>query len=239
MKDPNIRKAFAMATNRDAYITANGGSQIMTPSYAICNQSLACYHDFNPFGAPTSGDPTGAKKVLTDAGITTPVKITVAYRKTATQDKAFSALKSTWDQAGFNVTLEGVTDKYYRVISSPAQKATDVFWASWGADWPSGSTDIPPLFDGRINITATSTNQDYGYFNNDAVNKAIDAAYLISDPAAREKAWGAIDETINKDGGVVPLVNQKFVFLRGSNVKNYMTNSQFGGYADFANIAVQ
>ncbi len=239
MKDANTRKAFAMATNRDAYITANGGPQIMTPTYAICNKVLACYKDFNPFGAPTSGDPTGAKKVLTDAGITTPVNITVAYRKTATQDKAFSALKSTWDQAGFNVTLQGITDKYYRTISGSASKATDVFWASWGADWPSGSTDLPPLFDGRINITATSSNQDYGYFNNDAVNKAMDAAYLISDAAAREKAWGDIDEQINKDGGVVPLVNQKFVFLRGSNVKNYTTNSQFGGYADFATIAVQ
>ncbi|MEO7060065.1 MAG: ABC transporter substrate-binding protein [Lapillicoccus sp.] len=239
MKDPNIRKAFAMATNRDAYVTANGGPQIMTPSYAICNKALACYKDFNPFGAPTSGDPVGAKKVLTDAGITTPVNITVVYRKTATRDKSFSALKQTWDQGGFNVTLEGITDKYYRTISSAASKSKDVFYASWGADWPSGSTDIPPLFDGRINITATSSNQDYGYFNNDAVNAAMDKAYTIADATEREKAWGDIDEMINKDGGVVPLVNQKFIFVRGSSVKNYSENLQFGGYADLADIAVQ
>ena len=35
MKDPKVRQAFAMATNRDAYVTANGGKQVMTPSYAI------------------------------------------------------------------------------------------------------------------------------------------------------------------------------------------------------------
>ena len=239
MKDKNVRQAFAMSTNRDAYITANGGPQIMTPTYAICNQVLACFQKFNPFGAPTSGDPTGAKKVLTDAGITTPVKITVVYRKSDTRDKAFSALKETWDQGGFDVTLEGITDKYYRTISSSASKSKDVFFASWGADWPSGSTDIPPLFDGRVNITPTSSNQDYGYYNDPAANAAMDKAYTIADAAEREKAWGAIDEMINKDGGVVPLVNQKFVFLRGSNVKNYETNSLFGGYADFATIAVQ
>jgi peptide/nickel transport system substrate-binding protein len=239
MKDPIVRQAFAMATNRDAYVTANGGPQIMTPSYAICNKALACYKDFNPFGAPTSGDPVGAKKLLADNGKTSPVNITVVYRKTQTRDNAFAALKQTWDQGGFNVTLEGITDKYYRTISSAASKNKDVFYASWGADWPSGSTDIPPLFDGRINITPTSSNQDYGYFNDDEVNKAIDAAYLISDATAREKAWGDIDELINKKGGVVPLVNQKFLFVNGSNVKNAAVNPLFGGYIDFADIAVQ
>ena len=28
MKDPKVRQAFAMATNRDAYVTANGGEQV-------------------------------------------------------------------------------------------------------------------------------------------------------------------------------------------------------------------
>ena len=32
MKDPKVRQAFAMATNRDAYVTANGGKQVMTPT---------------------------------------------------------------------------------------------------------------------------------------------------------------------------------------------------------------
>ena len=243
MKNPKIRQAFAMSTNRDAYITANGGSQVMIPTYAMCNQVLPCFtlvsKDFNPFGAPTAGDATGAKKVLTDAGITTPVNITVVYRKSATRDAAFASLKQTWDQGGFNVTLEGITDKYYRTISGAAMKGKDAFYASWGADWPSGSTVLPPLFDGRINITATSSNQDYGYYNNPVVNKAMDAAQLIPDTEAREKAWGDIDQQINKDGGVIPLVNQKFTFVWGSSVKGFVVNQALGGYADTAVIGAQ
>jgi peptide/nickel transport system substrate-binding protein len=241
MKDPKVRQAFAMATNRDAYVTANGGKQVMTPSYSVCNPALGCYSkDFNPFGAPTSGDPAAAKKVLQDAGKTLPVNITVVYRKTATRDAALAALKQTWDQAGFNVTLDGVASSgYYRTISAAAQKSKDAFWASWGADWPSGSTVIPPLFDGRINLTETSSNQDYGWYNSDAVNQAIDAAYLIPDTDAREKAWGAIDQQISKDGAVVPLTSQKFTYLRGSNIKGYSENHLFGGFPDLATIAVQ
>ncbi len=239
MKDPKVRQAFAMATNRDAYVTANGGTQVMEPTYAICNKVMACYKDFNPFGAPTAGDPEGAKKVLQAAGKTLPVPVTVVYRKTPTRDKSFAALKQTWDAGGFNVTLEGVTDKYYRTISNPSMKDKDAFYASWGADWPSGSTDIPPLFDGRINLSPAGTNQDYGYFNSPAVNAAIDKAYLIEDATAREKAWGDIDEMISKEGGVIPLVNQKFTFLHGSKVKGYEIGQLFGGYVDLANLSVK
>ncbi len=240
MQDPKVRQAFAMATNRDAYVTANGGTQVMTPTYSICNPVMKCYDkSFNPFGAPTSGDAAGAKKVLQDAGKTLPVNIKVAYRKTATRDAAFSALKQTWDQAGFNVTLEGITDKYYRTISGAAFKDRDAFYASWGADWPSGSTDMPPLFDGRINITPTSSNQDYGYYNSDAANKAMDAAFAIPDTDAREKAWGAVDQMISKDGGVIPLVSQKFTFVQGSGVVGAQVNAQFGGYLDLATISLK
>ena len=240
MSDPKVRQAFAMATNRDAYVTANGGKQVMTPSYSICAPTLKCYDkDFNPFGAPTSGDPAGAKKVLQDAGKTLPVNVTVAYRKTATRDAAFAALKQTWDQAGFNVTLEGVTDKYYRTIAGVAYKNRDAFYASWGADWPSGSTDLPPLFDGRVNLTATSSNQDYGWYNNDAFNKGIDDAYKLTDADAREKAWSDLNAQISKDGGVIPLVSQKFTFVQGSNVQGYQVNPQFSGYIDLATVWVK
>ena len=239
MSNEKVRQAFAMATKRDAYITAYGGSQVMVPTYAMCNKALKCYKDFNPFGATPAGDPEGAKKVLTDAGVTTPVNITVVYRKRPTNDKALAALKETWDQAGFNVTLEGITDKYYATIQGPAYATKDVFWAGWGADWPSGSTVIPALFDGRVNISSGGSGQDYGYFNDPEVNAAIDKTYAISDADAREKAWGDIDETISKKAGVVPLVNQKFTFVRGSGVKNFETNSLMGGYVDLANISVK
>ena len=113
------------------------------------------------------------------------------------------------------------------------------FYASWGADWPSGSTVLPPLFDGRVNLTPTSSNQDYGWYNSDAVNKAIDAAYLIGDADAREKAWGDIDKQISVDGGVIPLTSQKFTYVNGSGVKGAQVNAQFGGYIDIATVSVK
>ena len=243
MKDPKVRQAFAMATNRDAYVTANGGKQVMTPTLRDVQPGArrATSKDFNPFGAPTAGDPAAAKKVLQDAGKTLPINITVVYRKTATRDAAFAALKQTWDQAGFNVTLEGVAQqRYYRDdLDRRRRTRSDAFWAGWGADWPSGSTVLPPLFDGRINLTPTSSNQDYGWYNSDAVNKAIDAAYLIPDTAAREKAWGDIDQQISKDGRGHP-AGQPEVHLRPRLQRQGLPdNAVLGGYLDLATISVK
>lgn len=233
------RQAFAMATNKDAYITALGGPQVAVATNAMCNKEVKCYQESNPFGTPSKGDTEAAKKVLTESGLPLPVKITVVYRSRPTSDKAFSSLKESWDAAGFQVTLEPLTAKYYATIQSPAYATKDAFWAGWGADWPSGSTVIPALFDGRVNISAGGSGQDYGYFNDPEVNKAIDEAYKITDADAREKAWGAIDAMIVKKGGVVPLINQKFTFVYGSNVKNFEVNALMGGYVDLANIAVK
>lgn len=237
--NPKVRQALAVATDKQSYITALGGTQAAEATNALCVKSLPCYKDFNPFNQQPAGDPAAAKQLLQEAGVQTPVNIKVVYRSRPTYDKALAALKAGWDKAGFNVQLEGLTTAYYSTIQGPAYADRDVYWASWGADWPSGSTVIPALFDSRVNISAGGSGQDYGYYSSDAVNKSIDDAYKISDPAAREKAWGDIDEQIAKDGAAIPLINQKFVFGHGSNVKNYETNPLLGGYTDIANIAVQ
>ena len=189
---------------------------------------------------PSAGDPAKAKALLQQSGLTLPVPITVAYRKRPTQDKALSAMAETWNKAGFKVTLNGIAQNYYPTVQNPSQSAKfDVMWAGWGADWPSGSTVIPPLFDSRPNLSADSTGQDYGSFKDDAINKQMDAALTIPDAAAREKAWGDIDEAIQKKVGSVPLDNQKFMFVHGSGVKNYSDNAILGGYVELATISVK
>lgn len=239
MSNPKVREAFAVATNRGAYITANGGTSVMDPTFAMCNKTLKCYQDANPFGNGPNGDVAKAKQLLEQAGVQTPLAITVVYRKRPEQDKAFASMKQTWDQAGFNVTLQPIAEKYYATIQSPGMASKDVFWAGWGADWPSGSTVVPALFDGRVNISAGGSGQDYGYFNDPAVNKKIDEAYAITDADAREKAWGDIDTTIGKQGGYVALVNQKFTFMFGNQVKGFKNNEEMGGYPDLSEIAVK
>lgn len=243
MTNLKVRQAFQIATDRDAYIAAGGGPTTGTPATAIINPDVKGYKKFDPFqGAPATGDPAKAKALLTEAGVAMPVALKVVYPQTPTADKAFSAMKAKWDQAGFNVTIEAQPDTdYYGNVQDPTKsKDYDVMWAGWGADWPAASTVIPPLFDSRINLTSESNGSDYGQYDSAEANKLMDEALGTADLEAQAKKWGDLDEKIVKtDAAVVPLQVQKFIFTYGSGVKNFQVSPGLGGYVDMATIAVQ
>jgi len=240
MSNAKAREAFALATDRSAYVTASGGPSVALPTNSLINPALPAFPN-TPLPAGDKGDQAKAKQMLQDAGFTLPVKITVAYRKSETQDKVFSGLKTAWDAAGFDTQLDGFSAKYYATIQSPASATKyDAMWAGWGADYPSASTDIPPLLDSRINITAGGSGQDYGYFDNADFNKAIDATNLIADQTAREKAWGDLDtQAVTKYFAVIPLIVDKFVFVHGSKVVGAFVNGAYTGYYDPATVSIK
>lgn len=240
MSNPKAREAFALATDRSAYVTAVGGSSVAVATNSLINPALPAFPN-TPLPAGDKGDQAKAKKILQDAGLTLPVKITVAYRKSDTADKVFAGLKTAWDAAGFDVQLDGFSAKYYATIQSPeAATKYDAMWAGWGADYPSASTVIPPLLDSRINITSGGSGQDYGWFDDKEINAKMDAINKIADMAAREKAWGDLDtEIVTKKFAVIPLIVDKFVFVRGSKIVGAFVNGAYTGYYDPATISIK
>lgn len=240
MANISVRRALAVATNREAYVTALGGDTAAEATYAVINKSLPAYQDSNPLGVPPRGDAVRARALLQASGMALPVRITVAYRKGTMADKAMAALQQGWQDAGFVVTLEGLDTDYFTTISSFSNsRRYDVMWAVGSAEWPSGSSVIPSLFDSRVNLTASSSGQDYGRFDSAAFNARIDAAALIPDASKREKAWGELDQELSAQVAAIALTNQKSVFVHGAAVKNYIDSQALGGTVDLATVAVQ
>jgi len=240
MSNDKAREALAMATDRSAYVTAMGGDQIAKATNSLINPALSSFPN-TPLPAGDKGDPAKAKTILQQAGLTLPVKINVAYRKSDTNDKVFSGMKTGWDAAGFDTNLIGIpADQYYPTLQSPdAAPKYDVYWAGWGADFPSASTVIPQLLDSRSQITSGGPGQDYGYFDNADFNAGIDKAMALTGAEA-DKAWGALDaDASTKYFAVIPLINDQFVFAHGSNVQGATVNITFTGYYDLANVSVK
>ena len=240
MANISVRQALAVATNREAYITALGGDTAAEATYSIINKSLPAHQDANPLGVPPRGDATRARALLEASGMALPLRITVAYRKGTIADKAMAALQQGWQAAGFLVTLEGVDKDYFTTIAAvPNSRRYDVMWAVGSSEWPSGSSLIPPLFDSRMNLTASSSGQDYGRFASEPFNAKIDAAALIPDASDRERAWGELDQELCAQVVAIPLTNQKSVFVHGAGVKSYIDNQALGGTVDLATVSVR
>jgi len=238
MSNLAVRRALGLATDRDAFAAAYGLT-VMTPAYAALADAIPGRPTARPTAATTSGDPVAARAALEASGLVLPVRIRVAYRTSPAADAAYAALKTGWEKAGFEVTLEGLGEDYYRVVSAPdASGRFDVFRRSWFADYPAGAAVIPELFDGRMNLAADGTGQDLGSFNDDAVNAAIDAASGEPDSVKRAAAWGATDTQIAELFGYVPLSERRRFFLRGSAVSGYAENPYLGGWVDLAGVSV-
>jgi peptide/nickel transport system substrate-binding protein len=236
ISNPKVRQALALATDKTTYRVAMGGETYGEYATTIMSKTIAGWKEFNVLGAPPEGDIAKAKSLLQEAGVSQPYPITYAYQQSPVQDKVAAAFQASWEKAGFKVTLKPLGNNYYDVLANPSE-TPDVAWVSWVADWPSGSTDIPALFDSRVNITKDNLGEDFSELADPQINAHIDAAMNITDKAAQDKAWGDLDEEVVKTGAAVPLVYQKYFYVHGSGLKGLTYT--FGGYPDIANASVK
>ena len=240
-KEQACREALALATNKASWIQAGGGDKAYKAAYSVVNPGVPGYTE-NPAFAdiPDEGDVDAAKAKLAECPAPKPVKIKFTYSGgTPTSDNQAAALKQTWDAAGFETELDPLEDTYYEVIQKP-ESDFDVTWGGWGADWASIGTVIPPLFDSRINITASSNGNDYGnYKGGPEVDAAIDAAYAETDLDVAAEKWAEVDAMLGQDVAYIPLEITIFNFLHGGKVTGYANNVAVNGYADLALIGVE
>jgi peptide/nickel transport system substrate-binding protein len=240
MANPWARTALALATNREGYVAALGGTSSAQATATLISPALPGHRDDDPLGAGATGDPAKARAALQRSGLTLPVPVRVAYRSSPTADKAMAALVNGWEAAGFAVTLQPIDKDYFAAISDPARlKVTDVFWANWAPAWPSASTVIPPLFDSRLNLTGTSNGRDVGGFADPKVNAEITRISMMPNVDEQAQAWADLDASLAKRSAFVGLAQRRALYIAGTGVTGLSANEALGGFVDLARIGVQ
>jgi peptide/nickel transport system substrate-binding protein len=233
------RQALAVATNREAYVTALGGGTTGRPATSLIPDVLPAAHEGDPLKAGDGGDAGMAKVLLGKAGLTIPVPIRVAYRSSPVADKAMASLVAGWTEAGFAPRLTPLEDEYFTTITQPAAATSyDVFWSNWAPAWASASTILPALFDSSINLTAAGPGRDYGYFGDAKINAEMARINTIAERGEREKAWTALDVRLQTLGAYIGLAERRALYIAGSDVRNLSANEVIGGVVEFADIAV-
>ncbi|GII76805.1 ABC transporter [Sphaerisporangium rufum] len=192
------------------------GGEINTGKIAttVLSPTVVGYQPFDLYGMldkPT-GDPEGAKALLKEAGEPNPT-VVYAYNQTPTQEKITVVVKDALTKAGFKVVAKPLNPATYYDAIGVVDNKYDIYWGGWAADWPTGSTAIGPLFDGRLIAEGAS---NYSHFNNPEVNTMIDEANKITDAQQAGQAWAAIDKKIMEQAPIVPEFYQTYFGLYGS-----------------------
>ncbi|WP_051795904.1 ABC transporter substrate-binding protein [Streptomyces sp. NRRL S-87] len=228
LKDVRVRRAIAYALPVSPFVRAYGGEDAMAIAGGLISPTVSGYAESDPFGKKKkpAGDPAKAKKLLEEAG-KTGLKLTFGYINTPEGQQYSNAMAEGLKKAGFDVQRQEIPkDTYYDVISKVNNKY-DIFHTAWGADWPSASTVIPPLYDGR---QIQDGAQNYSQVNDPKVNADIDRINGITDAVQAAKEWNKVNEyLLSEVVNVVPTGYYKQVQIAGSGVGGVVYDDVIGG----------
>jgi len=227
LKQLGVRRAIAMAVDKAALAQLAGGPLVARPLNQAVVSSGAGYRagaDRDPI-PHDRGDPGAARRLLAEAGYPNGISLTLAYPILNSFPIAAQSLQASLKRAGIALRLLPSTggDFWARLLSNPENARRgewDLALTGWVPDWfgqNNGRSVIAPLFDGRH---FGRNSQNYGGYQNSAVDEAIDRATTAPRVEVAEQAWFDAARRLMDDVALVPLIEDKQPYARSRRVRN-------------------
>ncbi|MEV7996256.1 ABC transporter substrate-binding protein [Streptomyces sp. NPDC086077] len=198
VKSKAVRQAMAQLLNRDELISAVYGSQA-DPLYSLVPASITGHSNafFNKYGDPSVAK---AKGLLDDAGVETPVKLTLHYTTDhygAATKKEFEELRRQLNGSGlFQVGIEGAP--WDTFVPAERNGEYDVFGMGWFPDFPDPDSYVAPFLD-KDNFLKLP------YANNEIRNTLIPDSRREADRLAAADSLNRIQDIVAEDVPLLPL----------------------------------
>ncbi|SBT45046.1 ABC transporter substrate-binding protein [Micromonospora narathiwatensis] len=220
--DLNVRRALNYAADKDAALKAIGGQAAGSPATTLMSPTTAGWKKYDVFNAPVTGDKAKVTELL---GGKRP-KLVLAHANTELRTQQAEAIRKNLTDMGFDIVMKPIESSSYYDQVGRRNNPYDLYLGGWGSDWPTGSTVIPPLYDGR-EIVAEGNN-NLSYLNEPTISAEIDRVRGL--PAVEQDAgWTALDEKIMREyAPVVPLYYDAAYELHGSKVGNTFLSDAYG-----------
>uniref|UniRef100_UPI0025DED8F3 ABC transporter substrate-binding protein n=1 Tax=Tardiphaga sp. TaxID=1926292 RepID=UPI0025DED8F3 len=184
--DVRVRQAFTTAIDKQAilrvvYFGTGSVAQGAIPP------SMGWVHD--PAFTPYKASAEAARKLLTEAGVTTPVPVTITVTNSPAQVRTAEVMQAQANQAGFKVEIKQIDST--SLITVLRQKDFDLCMSPW-----SGRSDP----DGNLYnyLTKTGPNNFMGY-QSDKVTDLLEKARSAQAQADRAKLYREAETQIAAD----------------------------------------
>ncbi|MEU9357610.1 ABC transporter substrate-binding protein [Streptomyces sp. NPDC048301] len=195
---PAVRQAIAQLVDRDALV-AKVYRGTAEPLYSMVPKGIAGHATsfFDTYGDPDVGK---ARAILSDAGITAPVKMTLWYttdRYGSSTAPEFAELKRQLEASGlFRITLKSAPWKSFQDGFTKGQYP--VFGRGWFPDFPDPDNFVAP-FVGQESVTGMP------YLNREITDELLPSSREESDRGAVSQQFKRAQEILVKDVRLLPL----------------------------------
>ncbi len=196
--EPAVRKAMAQTVDRKALVR-DVYKRTAEPLYSLVPSGLIGHRNsfFNEYGEP---DVSAARRTLRDAGIDTPVPMTLHYTTDhygAVTKQEFEELQQQLNSTGlFDVQIEGTPWEKYRPAA--AKGTYEVYGFGWFPDFLDPDNFIAPFFT-EGNFLKTP------YVNEEIRNRLIPQTRRETDRVAAADEFGRIQDIVAEEVPVLPL----------------------------------
>ncbi|MCY6380204.1 ABC transporter substrate-binding protein [Hoeflea prorocentri] len=203
----------------------------------IIDGQMEVHQAFWPKGFPGSYDdtpysynPEKAKQILSDAGIETPIKVTLDVINAAPFTDMAQSLQASFADAG--ITFDILPGTGAQVITKYRDRTHEAMLLYWGPDFMDPHSNAKAFAynsdnsDG--NYTATTTWRN-AWAVPEELNVMTKKALTESDPEARLKIYRELQEKVQKDSPIVIMFQAAYQVAMDENVTGYVN----GATSDF------
>jgi peptide/nickel transport system substrate-binding protein len=229
--DVNVRKAVIANSDRTALRNTRGGelfgpvaTHMIPPLIPGFEEAGGLEGDPNlDFLQNPSGDPQLAAEYMKKAGYSSgkcegDCDLTMVGDDAPPGQDTATVFKDELEQLGFNVSFQPVEHAvmYTRFCSVPSNQPQVCPNVGWIKDFNDGQSffDIP-VYGPAIN---PSNNSNWPRLDDPKINKEIEQARLVADPAERAQAYGQLDDDVMAVAPFVPWVWDNDILVQSPNV---------------------
>ncbi|MEX5718098.1 ABC transporter substrate-binding protein [Geodermatophilus maliterrae] len=237
MGNADCRAAVVAAIDRRAVQDVLGGGDNAVRTSQLWPRALA--------GGPEEPDPgpdlDAARAALAACGQPEGFSTVLAVPDAGTSIEVAEEVSGQLAAVGIDarVTPLPAASFYATDVGSPdnvARNGYGIVLATWSADFPTPSSFLVPLADGRSVSAVGNTN--YARLTDPALSGLVDAARQAADPGAARTAWAEVATAARATDAYVPLVETRLQLLAGQRLRNGVVMLPYAGY-DLATAGVR
>jgi len=239
IKDPDVRKALALAMDRNAMQVQYGGARFGQITNAILTDKMAGYtapqSDLDASGKPKLDE---AKKLL--AGKDVPKTLTYGYANSAPRYKNIgTVLQQNFKELGIDLQMQAIpAANYYTTLAG--DHMPDVARSGWcgGADSSSARFTVDPNIGPSLDGTTYGFSNIPRYFDATLSKEMYDLRGQNGTKEELGKKWFQVYDKVMAQTPLVPFVHSYTMSVVGSKVHNAQMGYFFGAI-DLSEVGVE
>ncbi|WP_229821166.1 MULTISPECIES: ABC transporter substrate-binding protein [Streptomyces] len=196
--DRRVREAFAAAVDRKTLADTAFNNWFETACSPVAPQST---YASDASGHCPAYDPARSRRLLAEAGVDTPYRVTMQVANSQDQLRYAQALRASVAEGGFDLRIVPV--EYATLLDIQKRGTFEVLLLGW-----SGRID-PDANTSRFLATGSSAN--YGGFSSKELDDLLARASRSTDAAERGDLYGRAVEVIQRENPIVYTYRQRYL----------------------------